>query len=362
MGTFVTFHSELFRTSYRGMILAHEEFHSGNPVLRRRAIGVMVRASAITAGISALAGMIASVRYGIDDEERELLDRHQPPWSRYSTNFYYREDDGTIASYDLSFMFPHLALGDAWNAITDPEPMGFRERAWGAAWQLLEPFAAEDMVMQGVYDVKRNKRASGGEVWNPEDTPRNIFTAASDHLWKKFEPGFITSGRRLSKAWSGYSEQSGRVYDRTGEIISFLAGVRSNAVDMEGSLRYKSWTFRDRKRNANKLTTRHGYSMKTGSSEDFRKALEQTERQLQDIYSQLHQDLQAGIKLELLTEGESYRILKLNNISDADARLVLANRHVSHRLSNDQLRKIYKTTEGEKKLEYYRKWQQGLRE
>ena len=356
--TFPTFVSELYRTTYHTFRQAKEDIQSGNPRLRKHGYATLIRFAGASYGAKVAFGVMSTM-LGVDDEEREALDRHQPPWSRHSTNVYWKDKDGNARSIDMSHNLPHMMLLDPLNALFESD-VSMWDRFTNAAAEVAEPFTSEEMVASKIIDLARGKKLMGGEIFNPEDTDGEKTWAMVKHLWQPWEPGTVSTGVRIWKGIINYEEKSGRVYSAPLELLAGL-GLRVNVMNPRISLRYKSINFNRRIRDANRRVSSVAYSGQTGSSGRLEGRLETSDKARRHIYHEMHKDLKAAYVLGL-SEGDVYRIMRDNGVSDANARLILRDSYAPQRFQNSQLRNIYESNEGKDKLDVIRKWQQGLRE
>jgi len=361
--TFPTFVSELYRTTYHTFRQAKEDIQSGNPRLRKHGYATLVRFAGASYVAKAIIGLISTTGMGlwtgVDDEEREALDRHQPPWSRYSTNVYWKDKDGNARSIDMSHNLPHMMLLDPLNALFESD-VSMWDRFINAAAVVAEPVTSEEIVASKLIDLARGRKKGGGEIFNPEDTDGEKAWAMVKHLWQPWEPGTVSTIKRIGKGWFNYEEKSGRVYSTPLELLAGL-GLRVHVLDPKISLRYMSMKFTRRLRDANRRVSSVAYSGQTGSSWQLKGRLETTDKARQHIYHEMHKDLKAAYVMGM-SEGDAYRIMIANNISDANARLILRDSYAPQRFQKSQLRDIYNSNEGEKKLDVIRKWQQKSRE
>jgi len=346
-GTFVSFASELIRTTTMTMKQAKEDMNSGNARLKRHGQLVGVRMLGMSFGLKAAINSLVALG-GFDDDDRDALDRHVAPWSRHSTKFMWRNSEGGIEHFDISFMFPHLALLDAFNAFDDEDVPLFR-RAWDAMGELGgDAILGEDMVVQKAREAFTNSKREGGTIWYKSDTFAEKARKFSNHLLDPWKPGTYTSGRRIYRGWRGYTEQSGRSYSAPYEMLAMFTGARHSTVDLKQSMRFKAVRFKANLRDAKARISREAYSQRTGSDVAMKSKLAQSDAAIKGYYHDMYLDVQAAMKLGMNRRQVS-GILRDNGFSEKDVKLIMRDRHAVQTWSDEQLRKIGKTTGGRNK-------------
>ena len=346
-GTFVSFASELIRTTTMTMKQAKEDMNSGNARLKRHGQLVGVRMLGMSFGLKAAINSLATIR-GFDDDDRDALDRHVAPWSRHSTKWMWRNSEGGIEHFDISFMFPHLALLDTFNAFDDEDVPLFR-RAWDAMGELGgDAILGEDMVVQKVREAFSNSKREGGTIWYKSDTFAEKAWKFSNHLLDPWKPGTYTSGRRFIRGLAGYTEQSGRSYSAPYEMLAMFTGARHSTVDLKQSMRFKAVRFKANLRDAKARISREAYSMRSGSAAAMKSKLAQSDAAIKGYYHDMYLDVQAAMKLGM-NRRQASGILRDSGFSENDVKLIMRDRHAVQTWSDQQLEKIGRTTGGRDK-------------
>ena len=227
---FVMFPAEVIRVTKNSIALARKEL--SEPKTRsmgvRRSVGLATQAAFIPA-VAALARYLV----GVLPEEDEALHEFAPSWSTNSDFMYTgRSKDGVPTYIDLSYM-------DPWQYFRKPINALWKDGAGEAALETASTFATESILTQAVADVMRNKKkASGGEIYNEQDTLPNKAKAIAAHLGKALEPGSLKRIEGIMKAISGEVNEYGKQYDLKQEVGSLL-GNRPTTLNVPEALMFK---------------------------------------------------------------------------------------------------------------------------
>ncbi|WP_425153950.1 hypothetical protein [Candidatus Palauibacter sp.] len=239
VGTFVSFPSEVYRTITHTFRLARSEMQSDNPAIRKigrqRALGI-AKAGMIVPAMS----LASRVMLGIDEEDDEDFRKFLPPWSRNSTLVYLgRKANGDVRYVDLSYTDPYSYVRKPFQAFMRGED--FEKALYDAVWQeTLQSFLGEEILAGKLADVWRNRRAAGGQVYNPAAGPEQKLQDAALHVWDALEPGAMSSAERIAMGLSGEKSPTGRSYDAREEIAAVVTGIRLQSLDLRQSLSFRA--------------------------------------------------------------------------------------------------------------------------
>jgi len=332
IGTFPSFPSEILRTTTNHLRLALEESKSDNP--KEKAIGYrrLLRLGLTISLPSAVTAMIhQSLGVDVDEDEDRKIRRLIAPWSRYS-NLVYLENpkDGTIRYVDSSFSDPFAVLKKPMNALLSSEG-GMVE----AAIEMASPFLGEDMVAQRVLDILRNKKKdSTAKVFEETDTDKDKWNKISSHVWKAFEPGGITS---LKRVYDGYTEKVdnfGNTRDFGDEIASTFLGFRSSKVDGPNALSFKTTEYRNSLNSLNKTMNKTIFSKSsTQTLPEFKEDWERFKAGHKLYFQQIIKDLQ-GARALGVTDSEIRDVLKSNRINKATISAIMNDKYKEPEMSS----------------------------
>lgn len=293
VGSFTSFPSEVVRTGYHTIKLAAEELR--DPALRgigaQRLAGILAAAGGTT-GIGVASRFITGT--GRDDEDD--LRRFVAPWSANSQYLHLGEDeDGNRRFVDLGYVDPHSYLKNPIMALLRGED--WEQAVIDAGIEALEPFLGEEILLGRLLDVSRNAKPNGARVYNPEADTLDRWADITEHLWDSVEPGTITSAERIHAGLTGEVNQYGRDYDAPTEALATMTGQRITTINVGESLSFKARNtarrINDVSRVFNSVLTNRGRV----DEAELREAATEAERDRQRIFTELHEDVQAAIRL-----------------------------------------------------------------
>ena len=246
VGTFVSFPAEIIRTSFNMLKYAKQDMDENRELGMRRVAGLVV-----VSGLAYAAQAIAMSVTGMDDDDEEALRDLAPPWSKNANIIPMgRDKDGSLIYMDMSFMDPYNYWKKPINALLRDIPM--KDKAIEVGRELFTPFFGEDILFGTINDIWQNKKGSGGEVYNPDDSPANVAADIANHLRKNLQPGIANNIEKISDAMAGYKSPSGKV-NTVQEELAALVGFRVSRLNPKIALYHASFDFTDKMANATKI-------------------------------------------------------------------------------------------------------------
>jgi hypothetical protein len=346
---FITFTTEVIRTTKNTMELAYREIKEGNrtgnkelaAIGWKRVYGMGVAAFAPTM----IAGAVGAAA-GISGEDDDDLRRFLPDWQKNSQLLVFKNKDGKVSFVDVSYLDPYeywkrpitaflRALG------ADSESTAMERIAQGAVdagAQLLNPFAAEQILSGAILDIARNKKESGQELWNPQDTGTRIAAKIGDHLWNAMEPGTLVTAGRIINAATGTVSDSGRSYGLMNEIASVALGQRVSELDVEQSLGFKASQYSRNLRDASSLFTREFSNKGTRSADQIMDAYNRANDATFDLGKEFREDLLSAIRLGKISQKRAQEILSASRLSKEDIKMLRTGRYLRYEPSPQQIK------------------------
>lgn len=323
VGSFVNFPSEVVRTTYNSMKLTAQEL--ANPATR--AIGAQRLAGTVMA-LTASAGLAAGTRaiFGVTQDEENDMRRFMPEWSKDSPIIHIGTNDKGERRYvDIGGIDPHAYLTKPVMALLRGEDP--KQALMDAVSGLADPFTSEEIGVSPVLDIARNKKKSGGEVFNPQAPKLDIAKDMAAHAWKAIEPGAITTGRRLYKAATGEPDKkTGRKYDLADEAVLV---ARPTNLDVKGSLPFKARDFQKAEQDAVKLLMSVVRQKGMVSDQEIVAAHGKMEQARRRLFEEMREDALAAQRLGM-TSGEVRAALKSAQVSDEDINSVMSGKYTPH--------------------------------
>jgi hypothetical protein len=328
---FITFTTEVIRTSINLGKLAHSEITEGRRTGNRELekIGWQRARGMATAAI--LPGAVASAAMamaGISGDDEDDLRRFLPDWQKNNQLLMFKKENGEVSFVDISYLDPYTYLKKPVNALLrslhNPESAQqvIVDGALGAAKEALSPFMSEQIFAGAIMDVMRNRDASGRQVYNPQDSAASIGAAVAGKLiYDPFVPGTVTSLGRVYKAAAGETSESGRDYSLGNEVASMFAGQRVSAVDAQQALAFKAATFGREMRDASALFGKQFTGRGTRSEGQVASGYEKANEAHMELVNNLRKDYLASIRLGL-SEQQATKVLKDANVGTDLLRMV----------------------------------------
>jgi hypothetical protein len=198
-----------------------------------------------------------------------------------------------------------IPMGNGLN--TGTEGMG------NALNSLIEPFVTFDILFKAVTSIETDY---GKQIYNETDTPNEVAEKFGAIVYKTFEPGGVTSARKLLKAYEDKDKSL------KNEIIGQLTGFKVHTVDFEKQLIFKSLDLRKRVDLASKDYSKAYYERKNKeiSEDDLRERYNVSNDKYQsvmkegvDLYKSALRLGSSRFKIERKMEG--YKKLTLREFS-----------------------------------------------
>lgn len=346
---FITFTTEVIRTTKNTMELAYREIKEGNRTGNKELAAIgwkRVRGMGIAAFAPTIIAGAVGAAAGISGEDDDDLRRFLPDWQKNSQLLVFKNKDGKVSFIDVSYLDPYeywkrpitaflRALG------ADSESTAMERIAQGAVdagAQLLNPFAAEQILSGAILDIARNKKESGQELWNPQDTGTRIAAKIGDHLWNAMEPGTLVTAGRIINAATGTVSDSGRSYGLMNEIASVALGQRVSELDVEQAFGFKSSQYARNLRDASAVFTREFSSKGTRSADQIMDAYNRANDATFDLGKDFRQDLESAIRLGRISKKRAEEIMSAARLSKEDIKMLRTGRYLRYEPSPQQIK------------------------
>jgi len=229
-----------------------------------------------------------------DDEKKEKAKRFVAPWSKNSNVLVKDDGDGKFSYIDFSASDPFGGIVKPINAAMRGEDLldGFIQ----GTKELVSPFTNPDILKSMFTEISDNKDAYGNQLYNPSDTFEVKSSAILSRVYKTFEPGTLTSVRKISKSDSPLNEMTGQ-----------FTGYKANDVDLA-----KQFSFKISDMKKMEVETRNIYNRafrkfenKEITEAELQAAYNQSNKATIDTYKELKKDYDAAIYF-----GTDYKDLK----------------------------------------------------
>ena len=306
-GTFISFQLEAYRTAYNTIDIAGKEMKSENPEIRKigaKRLASIVGFQAIKYGIlSALGSAFAPE----DEEPEDVMNIRPflPPWSKNSDILVLQSGGGKFKYVDMSASDPYGGIARAINSISRGEDAV--ESFTGFLQEVSSPLGG-DIFTSSLSKIINNQDSYGNPIYSAADTNQEKISKILNEFYKTFEPGTITSARKIIK-----------VDDKLTETIGQFTGFRPREVDVKKQL---SFGLRDIKEDVdavNKIKSRAKYKFKDGEGtlQEYLDAIETVGEKQKENYKKANKLINASGKLGLPIY-EPIQLMKSNKWSKKD--------------------------------------------
>lgn len=230
-GQFVSWPSEVIRTQYKTIQIATREMAKKETVNigRMRIAGVLS-----TPALGTLITSGANAMLNIDRQEDLDRRRFMAPWDR----------DGNIM-YLGGNSYVNLSYTDAKSVIADPiriiagatSDEEISKRIKKGMFDLLEPFAIEEISTQALTAIKANQNPdTGGKIYLDNDELHVKYQKGAEYFWKKAKPGVFNFAERMYNKDGKYNVET--------ELAANLLGIRRVEQNYELSMAFKISDFK----------------------------------------------------------------------------------------------------------------------
>lgn len=315
VGTFVSFPAEIIRTSFNILKYAKEDMAYSKELGMRRIAGI-----AMVSGFAYAAQALAMSLTGTDDHDEEALRDLAPPWSKNSNIIPMgRDKNGSLIYIDMSFLDPYNYFKRPLNAILRGQPID--ETAYEIGREILTPFFGQDIAFGAISDIWQNKKDSGGQVFNPNDSALNIGVDIANHLRKNLQPGIVSNMERMTYALTGHKSTSGQT-NTVAEELAALAGFRASRVNPKVALYYRSYEFQDKLKDASKILNDVARDPNRVSDSRLKSAYERAIETRSEAFKDMH-ELVSSAENAGLSKAAIRKLLKLNHVSQKNINFIL---------------------------------------
>ena len=243
LGNFVSWPSEIIRTSTNIMTKAHKEIN--NPIFERMGWERMFGFLGATAVLAPTAVWSFQQLYGFSKERLYALREFIPFFSKSST---------ILPIYiDGKYKYIDFSRGYFYDTVTNPiqaiivgmeqnkdKPVlpALVDGLGKAAYRLVEPFVSESIWIQGIQDIfsRGGETQQGTKVFYERDEPGTKLSKTIQYLAKLYSFGSSVQFKRMLASLTDTTIK-GEKYEFGDELLGFI-GARPIPVDIERSMRF----------------------------------------------------------------------------------------------------------------------------
>jgi hypothetical protein len=234
LAPYISWTSEIIRTSLNTFKFGYEDVVSGNPALQKSGL-VRLGSMLVAQGLLVSAASVIRSFAQMDDDDEEALRRFLPEWQVNALiALTGKTADGKVSFWDLSYLNPFDVVQEPFTAMTNEYKQG------GSSWDVaaagldkaMAPWTGEQLFFGAVADVARGYTKEGYPLYEKSDTDWNNFKKGADRIWSAVKPGGINFVERIAKAYNGEVSPSGKVYNIEDELKGAILGQKPGEVDL----------------------------------------------------------------------------------------------------------------------------------
>ena len=351
VATFISFQLEAYRTAFNTVDLALKEVKSENPRERKKGAKRLTSLIGFQALKYAALGMLGNGLLGDDDEDEEeskaqevlegaigiskpktgVMDARPflPFWSQNSDILITKAGDGKFSYIDMSASDPYGGLAKVFRAAQRGDNV--KDAVLDAATELLNPIFSPDILAGAINTIIQNRDVYGKKVFEETDSADESAMKIIDVLYKTFEPGTLTSLRKIAgmdtpgKAYTDYGRYVTKMMkkeNRLAEAIGQLTGFKNNEVDIEMQMNYK---LGDLKEQMKPIEIKQYIANKnietTGDAREYVKLIKSEHADKDEVYQEASKLVKSAMKFGLTIE-KIYPMLKSKFPKGDDADII----------------------------------------
>jgi len=259
VGAFVSFPSEIIRTSANMMSIGLKEAGHSNPYIRqmglRRLLGFGTTAFAIGKGVIEIAQFLT----GTTDTQWDAYKRSGAAvWDSRSKLIPIKGwENGESAAINFSYFSPYNVLHAPFNAAlakakeqnlnpqeTEKYVLDLMFAADGPVMTLLESFITEPIGYDRVIDVttRNGRKDQGGTVYSASDDLGDKIVKSIAYILDGVQPGATKSFDKISGSLGLDLTKGGKPLKLLDELLALFAGTRIIRIDVKNSLKFQAAT------------------------------------------------------------------------------------------------------------------------
>ena len=259
-GNFISFGSEMFRTT--GNILGYslKELSSTNPYIRQMGAKRLMGLSSVFA-IAPVSTAVALKSLGMTEEQLDAIKRSlAAPWNKFSNLIPYSFSNdpvkGPVVKYvNVSYSNPYEIIQQPFLTLFGKNTQSkleaknteraATEQFFAALDKLLDPFISESIIYQALMEAKNGKTRRDRTIWSEtRDEPHEIFFKSFMHIIKALIPTTFVNLRKIEQGairqddatnHRGYDKYNKPV-DLKEELLALFAGIRLSEVNVYDSI------------------------------------------------------------------------------------------------------------------------------
>ena len=343
LAPYISWTSEIIRTTLNTFKFGIEDVRSGNPALQKSGLvrlGSMLVAQGL---LVSAAGTIRSFAQ-MDDDDEDALRRFLPEWQVNALiALTGKTKDGKVSFWDLSYLNPFDVIQEPFTAMTNEYKQGGSGLDVAAAGldKAMDPWTGEQLFFGAVADVARGYTKEGYPLYEKADSDWNNFKKGADRIWSAVKPGAVNFVERIVKAYNGEISNSGRVYNIEDELKGAILGQKPGEVDLLQVFQNKKLgAFNRMLESANNLSTKEYRNQGSADLEKIKENYRQSNSARLKAFVEIKKDVDALVRMGVPAQ-KIYAAMEFKGLSRMDMEQVIKGRYVRKSPSNESLARAY---------------------
>jgi hypothetical protein len=184
----------------------------------------------------------------------------------------------------------------------------------GAVKKFLDPFTSEELLVQRIVDVQRNRTQYDQPVYNEQADGDTQWLDAMKHLLGAYDPGTAAQMRRVFRGMKGVVEPWGQARDPRDEIWA-AAGQRPMHIVIPTKLGQQARHFSGNWSEATNILTTHARSQGDVSLDLLRQKHDEMVESKRRLFAEMQRKIPAATKLGMI-EKEIRKVFDDAGLSD----------------------------------------------
>ena len=279
-GNFISFGSEMLRTTGNIANYALRELGSSNPYIRQMGAKRIMGLTSVFA-VAPVSTAVALKMLGMTEEQLDSIKRNNTaPWNQFANLIPYSFDPtkGEVKYINLSYSNPYEIIQQPLytmigiNEQSNLEKKNTTRKAFdimqGAFSKLLNPFVSETIIGQAVFEALAGKTRTGRKLWNlDKDGVFGVSHKMLNHVLTALVPTTFVNLKRVEQGMikqddatnhRGYTKY-GKPVDLKEELMALFAGVRLSKVNVFENITFTINDFNKKLDNARSATSGDQY-------------------------------------------------------------------------------------------------------
>jgi len=259
-GNFVSFPAEMLRTTFNNLNISMREAASDNPTLRAMGIrGLVGMYTTLGGAFYAIKQLYNSITL-FDDGMIDAYKRYFAPDYEKNSDMLAitKVKDGKFKVVNMSDFIPYAAVTEPIQAFFNTRKNNILQgqdvtdalliqmfSPRGPVMSFFESYISTPIGLEPIMDIiaRKGVTKSGRVLYSSTDTPSEKFDKILDYTIRVFEPGLVTTSRKIKDAFFKQPSAGGTLREMGDIVVGAATGIKPYNVDILNALDYKISNF-----------------------------------------------------------------------------------------------------------------------